>query len=57
MNLIHCPLCGNKVDERDMKDGEIIRKRCEKCEIFFWVLGEMTIRVLVDPKETKKVNK
>ena len=53
--IIHCPKCHKKIDEREMKDGEIIKKYCDDCKIWFWILGELKIRILIDAN--LKINK
>ena len=57
MQIIHCPKCNKKVDEREFKDQEIIKKHCDVCNLDFWVLAEIELRTLVKfntSEETKE---
>lgn len=37
-----------------MKDGELIKKYCDKCKIYFWVLAEIVVKELVEYKNIKE---
>jgi len=58
-HLIHCPKCQKKIDEREMREGEIIKKYCENCKIWFWVLAELEIKILIEANKIsdKSLNK
>jgi len=37
-----------------MREGEILKKYCETCKIWFWVLAELEIKILTEYKISDK---
>ena len=41
---IYCPKCNKLLDKRELNDGELIKKHCEKCGIDWIFEVEITLK-------------
>ena len=54
---IHCPICNELLDKREMTDGETIEKYCPKCKINWVFVVSVTLKAYKEyEKENTKTN-